>query len=93
MRITRGELVFLSVHLCVFPGPAHAGAGATPKPGLPHDVQDKPPHHRPGHVDDDNIYTFWRGQDKVRGRPPILGSHPADPNDSLLVNDPAMPRP
>jgi len=44
-------------------------------------------------VDDDNIYTSWNGQDKARGTPPVLGSQPADPNDSLLVNDPAVPRP
>jgi hypothetical protein len=44
-------------------------------------------------VDDDNIYTSWDGQDKVRGTAPVLGSQPADPNDSLLVNDPAVSRP
>lgn len=41
-------------------------------------------------VDDDNIYTSWDGQDKIRGRPAQFGSVPADPNDSLLVNDPAV---
>lgn len=39
-------------------------------------------------VDDDNIYTSWDGSDKVRGLPAQFGSVPADPNDSLLVNDP-----
>jgi hypothetical protein len=43
-------------------------------------------------ADDDNIYTSWDGQDKTRGIPPKLGSQPADPLDSLLVNDPAVPR-
>jgi hypothetical protein len=43
-------------------------------------------------VDDDNIYTSWNGQDKARGTAPVLGSQPADPTDSLLVNDPAVPR-
>jgi hypothetical protein len=41
--------------------------------------------------DDDNIYTSWDGQDKVRGVPPKLGSAPADARDSLLVNDPVGP--
>lgn len=40
---------------------------------------------------DDNIYTSWDGQDKSRGVPPKLGSIPADKQDSLLVNDPALP--
>lgn len=39
-------------------------------------------------LDNDNIYTSWHGQDKARGVPPKLGVGPADPNDSLLVNDP-----
>jgi hypothetical protein len=39
-------------------------------------------------LDDDNIYTSWDGQDKVRGVPPKLSSAPADAKDSLLVNDP-----
>jgi hypothetical protein len=43
-------------------------------------------------ADDDNIYTSWDGQDKIRGIPPKLGSQPADPLDSLLVNDPAIPQ-
>ncbi|MBN1360760.1 MAG: hypothetical protein JW993_09220 [Sedimentisphaerales bacterium] len=42
-------------------------------------------------IDDDNIYTSWDDSDKVRGRPPTLGSQPADPKDSLLVNDPSTP--
>ena len=41
---------------------------------------------------DDNIYTSWNGQDNRRGTPPILGSQPADRLDSLLVNDPPVPR-
>jgi len=43
--------------------------------------------------EDDNIYTFWNGQDKARGTPPVLGSQPEDPTDSMLANDPAVPRP
>jgi prepilin-type processing-associated H-X9-DG protein len=53
-----------------------------------------------GHVDfekrsfcglnNDNIYTSWNGE-RARGTPPKLGSVPADPNDSLLVNDPVQP--
>jgi prepilin-type processing-associated H-X9-DG protein len=39
---------------------------------------------------DDNIYTSWKGDDKARGNVPRFGSVPADPNDSLLVNDPAV---
>ncbi len=42
-------------------------------------------------LDDDNIYTSWDGADKIRGKPAQFGSVPADPNDSLLVNDPAVP--
>jgi hypothetical protein len=42
-------------------------------------------------IDDDNIYTSWDGADKIRGLPATFGSVPADPNDSLLVNDPAKP--
>ena len=41
---------------------------------------------------DDNIYTSWDGQDKVRGKPPKLGSQPAGEKDSLLVNDPPAAR-
>ncbi|MBN1360761.1 MAG: hypothetical protein JW993_09225 [Sedimentisphaerales bacterium] len=43
-------------------------------------------------IEEDNIYTSWDGADKVRGKPAVFGSQPADPNDSLLVNDPAVPR-
>lgn len=39
-------------------------------------------------LEGDNIYTFWEGTDKLRGRPPDLGSQPAGQNDSLVVNDP-----
>ena len=41
-------------------------------------------------VDDDNVYTSWKGDDKARGNPARFGSVPADPNDALLVNDPAV---
>ena len=44
-------------------------------------------------LDDDNIYTSWDGTDKIRGKPARFGSIPADPNDSLLVNDPATAPP
>lgn len=43
-------------------------------------------------LDDDNIYTSWEGADRIRGKPPKLGSQPADAKDSLLVNDPPAPR-
>lgn len=43
-------------------------------------------------LNDDNIYTYWNGEDKRRGSPPKLGSKPADREDSLLVNDPAIPK-
>jgi len=43
-------------------------------------------------INDDNIYTYWNGEDIRRGTPPKLGSQPADRADSLLVNDPAIPR-
>jgi len=43
-------------------------------------------------INDDNIYTSWDGQDIRRGVPPKLGSQPADRLDSLLVNDPPVPR-
>jgi len=38
-------------------------------------------------VNDDNIYTYWDGQDIRRGAIPNLKSHPADRLDSMLVND------
>ncbi|MBN1360762.1 MAG: hypothetical protein JW993_09230 [Sedimentisphaerales bacterium] len=41
-------------------------------------------------LEEDNIYTSWDGADKARGKPAAFGSQPADPNDSLLVNDPAV---
>jgi hypothetical protein len=43
-------------------------------------------------INNDNIYTSWNGEDIRRGTPPRLGSKPADRADSLLVNDPAIPR-
>jgi hypothetical protein len=42
-------------------------------------------------INEDNIYTYWNGEDKRRGTPPKLGCKPADRADSLLVNDPAIP--
>ncbi len=41
-------------------------------------------------VNDDNIYTSWKGSDIKKGRPPTLTSQPADPNDSLLLHDPPL---
>ena len=41
--------------------------------------------------ENDNIYTSWDGSDKIRGKPPKVGSMPAGPTDSLLVNDPIRP--
>jgi hypothetical protein len=43
-------------------------------------------------LNEDNIYTYWNGEDIRRGTPPKLGSKPADREDSLLVNDPAVPK-
>ena len=42
-------------------------------------------------INEDNIYTYWDGEDIRRGTPPKLGSQPADKGDSLLVNDPSVP--
>jgi prepilin-type processing-associated H-X9-DG protein len=45
-------------------------------------------------LDNDNIYTISgnkTGGDRL-GTPPTLGSQPANPKDSLLVNDPPAPR-
>jgi prepilin-type processing-associated H-X9-DG protein len=39
-------------------------------------------------VNDDNIYTYWDGEDIQRGAVPVLDSQPADRLDSLLVHDP-----
>jgi hypothetical protein len=41
-------------------------------------------------VKDDNIYTYWDGEDIRRGTIPKLGSQPADRLDSLLVHDPPV---
>ncbi|MBA7649581.1 hypothetical protein ES703_57378 [subsurface metagenome] len=41
-------------------------------------------------VNDDNIYTYWDGEDIQRGTVPVLGSQPADKLDSLLVHDPPV---
>jgi hypothetical protein len=44
-------------------------------------------------LDDDNIYTSWDGDDKVRGAPPVpCETQPANAADSLLVNDPPARR-
>lgn len=42
-------------------------------------------------IENDNIYTAWDGDDKARGRAPTpYDSQPADPRDSLLLNDPPL---
>ncbi len=41
-------------------------------------------------LENDNIYTSWDGDDKLRGKPAVFGSEPADRRDSLLLNDPAV---
>lgn len=38
-------------------------------------------------IDEDNIYTYWNGQDIRRGAIPNIKSQPADRMDSMLVND------
>lgn len=38
-------------------------------------------------VNDDNIYTYWYGDDIRIGAPPVIGSEPQDRLDSLLVHD------
>jgi len=43
-------------------------------------------------INEDNIYTYQDGPDIRRGAFPVLGSQPADRLDSMLVNDPAIPR-
>ena len=43
-------------------------------------------------INNDNIYTYWNGEDIRRGTPPKFGSQPVDRADSLLVNDPAIPK-
>ncbi|MBN1344085.1 MAG: hypothetical protein JXQ73_15475, partial [Phycisphaerae bacterium] len=44
-------------------------------------------------IENDNIYTAWDGDDKARGRAPTpYDSQPADPRDSLLLNDPPLKR-
>jgi prepilin-type processing-associated H-X9-DG protein len=38
---------------------------------------------------DDNVYTSWDGDDRIRGVPPVpYQSQPTHEHDSLLVNDP-----
>jgi hypothetical protein len=41
-------------------------------------------------VNDDNIYTFWDGEDIRRGMPLVMGSQPQGRLDSLLVHDPPV---
>jgi hypothetical protein len=41
-------------------------------------------------IKNDNIYTSWDGEDRIRGKPAQFGSVPAGPEDSLLVNDPTV---
>ena len=38
-------------------------------------------------INEDNIYTYWAGQDKRRGVIPNIKSQPMDRLDSMLVND------
>jgi hypothetical protein len=38
-------------------------------------------------INDDNIYTYWDGQDIRRGAVPNIKSQPKDKLDSMLVND------
>ena len=42
-------------------------------------------------IDEDNIYTYWDGQDIRRGIAPALGSQSVNRLDSMLINDPAIP--
>jgi hypothetical protein len=39
-------------------------------------------------VNQDNIYTYWNGSDIRQGAPPVIGTQPKGPLDSLLVNEP-----
>jgi prepilin-type processing-associated H-X9-DG protein len=41
-------------------------------------------------INDDNIYTYWDGEDIQRGAVPVLDSQPANRLDSLLVHDPPL---
>ena len=43
-------------------------------------------------VNDDNIYTYWDGDDTRLGARPVPGSQPQDRKDSLLVHDPPVPK-
>jgi hypothetical protein len=38
-------------------------------------------------VNNDNIYTYWDGQDIHRGAIPNIKSQPIDRLDSMIVND------
>lgn len=42
-------------------------------------------------IDDDNIYTYWNGDDIKRGTRPVPGSQPQNRKDSLLMHDPPGP--
>ena len=41
-------------------------------------------------IKNDNIYTYWDGDDIRCGTPPKLGSQPADKLDSMLVHNPPV---
>ena len=41
-------------------------------------------------INEDNIYTFWDGEDIRRGACPVGGSQPQDRLDSLLLHDPPV---
>jgi prepilin-type processing-associated H-X9-DG protein len=43
-------------------------------------------------INEDNIYTYWDGEDVRRGVPPVLGSQPQSRTDSMLVHDPPVPK-
>lgn len=50
-------------------------------------------HHQLRSITDDNIYTAWDGDDRVRGLLPVpYQAQPASEFDSLLVNDPPLKR-
>ena len=43
-------------------------------------------------LENDNIFTRWDRDDKIRGSEPELRIEPAEATDSLLVNDPVPSR-
>ena len=71
------------------PLPTEEAGAERPVPGYPRDVRNSWSYCG---LENDNIYTSWDGADKTRGQPPTLGSQPAGEKDSLLVNDPPVPR-